>query len=167
MFSVMVIAGGSLTFLISWLGCWAANRENQFLLYTSSGAVREEVIKSMKKYPYYQDDEPLKIAIDKMQWHFACCGWEKGAEDWKENFRKYKNELPRSCCFDPEDENEMRNEDKLCTMKNEEHFKKGCAIEFEKQFLIIILIIFGCLTAVALIQFTAACFAWMLGSAIA
>ncbi|RWS07078.1 CD63 antigen-like protein [Dinothrombium tinctorium] len=196
-FSILVIVSGSLIFLISWAGCWGAMKEHKCLLYSygaivgglaifqlilafcligiigkNSGIVRDEMITSMKRYPFYKRDDEKKIAIDELQWHLSCCGWEKGPEDWKENFKNYTDELPRSCCFDPDDEEEQKEQmhnapEKLCTLKTEGHFKKGCAVEFERLFVLVIFIIFGFLAAVALIQLVAGCFACTLGAAVA
>ncbi|RWR99824.1 CD63 antigen-like isoform X2 [Dinothrombium tinctorium] len=193
-FAILVIVSGFFTSLISCAGFCGVLKENKCLLYTyaeivfvlavfqlvlafclngiiggNSSIVRNQVIKSMKKYPSYERDDARKIAIDKMQWHYSCCGWEKGPEDWRENFKEYIDELPRSCCFDPEgdrDENMRNLHNQVCTMKTVENFKKGCAFEIKKLFLLIIFIIFCCLTAVALIQLTAACFASIFGAAI-
>ncbi|CAL9694999.1 unnamed protein product [Knipowitschia caucasica] len=136
--ALLLIVVGSLTFLITFLGCWGALRNAPCLLKTflsvlvvvlllqvTAGVIaflftdvvmeRTELL-MLKAVVRYREDQDLENAIDFVQKKFQCCGVES-YKDWSKNMYFECSDsnpsleacgVPFSCCR-PDDQQSVLN----------------------------------------------------------
>lgn len=143
--AVLLIAVGSIVFLISFLGCCGAIRNSNVMVmsfavlliiifileltaaiagYLLQSEVHTVVETSLNQsLSNYQNTTSIKDAWDIMQHDFTCCG-VNGPEDWKTVF--HNNTLPDVCC----PEKDVKD---TCTLDGQIPYSKaGCLQKFEK-----------------------------------
>ncbi|KAJ1530550.1 hypothetical protein ONE63_005438 [Megalurothrips usitatus] len=143
--AVLLIAVGSIVFLISFLGCCGAIRNSNVMVMSFAvlliiifileltAAVAGYLLKSEvhgvvqtglnKSIQSYETNKSIQEAWDIMQYDFTCCG-VNGPEDWKAIFKN--NSLPQVCC--PE-----KDVSEVCVLGGQVPYsKEGCLKKFEK-----------------------------------
>uniref|UniRef100_A0A3B4A651 Tetraspanin n=1 Tax=Periophthalmus magnuspinnatus TaxID=409849 RepID=A0A3B4A651_9GOBI len=106
--ALLLIVVGTVTFLITFLGCWGALRNATCLLKTSCGILYLVIFWDLcvRAVVRYREDRDLENAIDFVQKKFQCCGVES-YKDWSKNvYFECSDEnpsleacgVPFSCC---------------------------------------------------------------------
>jgi len=164
---IILIVVGVIIFVIAFLGCCGASKENKCMLYTYStlltlillveigvgiaafvlkAELKPEVQKNMKEAQmnYGKEDyEGVTKSWDYLQQNLECCGVDSAA-DWG-------NSIPDSCC--------VEKVDGCGADSNQDKFVDGCLTKFEKHFIDNIHIVGGVALAFAFIQLLGAIFA--------
>ncbi|XP_063973657.1 CD63 antigen [Diachasmimorpha longicaudata] len=143
--AVVLIVAGAIVFIIAFLGCYGAIKENYVLLLAFAGALliifiielavgiaaavfrnsfsdvmKESLRYSMNNYTKSQAD---KVAWDDVQMKLKCCGIDS-AKDWIEAGVLDASVLPYSCCRGAE-------ENTQCLESNAEVYTEGCYMELK------------------------------------
>ncbi|XP_030622464.1 tetraspanin-3b isoform X2 [Chanos chanos] len=97
--AVVIIAVGTLLFLIGFIGCCATIRESRCCLITVEAEVNHSIQKVYNKYNGTNMDAPSR-AIDYVQRQLHCCGIHNFS-DWMNTpwfTESRNNSVPVSCC---------------------------------------------------------------------
>ncbi|XP_011312680.1 CD63 antigen [Fopius arisanus] len=142
---VVLIVAGAIVFIIAFLGCYGAIKENYTLLMAFAGAMllifiielsvgiaaavfrsnfsdvmKESLRYSMKNYSQSESD---KMAWDDVQTKLKCCGVES-EKDWIEAGVLQPGVLPSSCCTNGDTGNQ-------CLESNVEVYRDGCYLQLK------------------------------------
>lgn len=166
----ILIVVGVFIFLLAFLGCYGAIRENHCMVTTfgiilflifivelaggiSAYVYRNEFEGFLKKNmnsTLAQDKDDSRKIWDEMQSKWHCCGVE-GAQDYTENNLK----VPKSCCDPKED-----------TCEESKAFPKGCFKQMLDKLNHAIAVVGGVAVGIAVIELIGVMFSWCLASAI-
>ncbi|RWS29183.1 CD63 antigen-like protein, partial [Leptotrombidium deliense] len=147
--AIFCIVIGVILFLIAFLGCCGAFRENHCMLITFSvimlvilvielilgGLViafknevkdlaREGLTNAMKKYDEGKQNSTYNEVVDEMQEKLKCCGVNNSA-DWI----SWNKTIPASCCA-KKDKTSVDADNATCT--EDKAFSQGCLHAFEE-----------------------------------
>ncbi|XP_015110117.1 CD63 antigen [Diachasma alloeum] len=142
---VVLIVAGAIVFIIAFLGCYGAIKENYTLLLAFAGALviifiielavgiaaavfrnnfsevmKESLRYSMKNYSQSQAD---KVAWDDVQMKLKCCGIES-ERDWIEAGVLERGSLPFSCCRGADETTQ-------CLESTVEVYSEGCYLQLK------------------------------------
>lgn len=137
--AIVVLVAGFIIFLVAFLGCCGAIKENSCMLSTYGaiililvviqcvgaylafkyrtdidGKVKEQVTKEFKRF---KGESVVRKAVQEFQQTFECCGSEKPS-DWLTDYGNY----PASCCGESFSDNDFKN----CSNPPNLKYTKGC-----------------------------------------
>jgi CD63 antigen len=183
--AISLIIVGFVIFLIAFLGCCGAIKENYCMLITFSsimlaillielvGAglilsfknklekVTEDGIKNVIVKYNATHDNPLNQVLDDIQSNFECCG-AVNSSDWELNgwFKNHTGTYPYSCCHRKGD-----NDHTNCT-DTTKLFSDGCVVKLDREIKGSFALLGGIAIAIAVIQLIGIVFACSLSRSI-
>jgi len=180
--AVTLIVIGCIIFIIAFLGCCGALRENHCMLVTFGGiilvillveligaglilgyrskvkeAVQEGIDDAMGQYNLTNPNSTINKVIDDLQHTFKCCG-ANGTHDWDNKVHLKTDEYPGSCC----------NQNSTCTYEDVKKSGQdfGCVSKLENDIKAALGVLGGIAIAIALIQLIGVVSACCLGRSI-
>jgi len=183
--AITLIIVGFVIFLIAFLGCCGAIKENYCMLVTFSAIIlgillieligaglvlafksklksvaEDGIKKAIVKYKNTTDDTTVNKVLDDIQSHFHCCG-ANNYSDWQQNeFFNSTHHYPYSCCSDRIETNGT-----FCKELNKLH-KQGCVDALDNEIRGSFGLLGGIAIAIAVIQLIGIIFACSLSRTI-